>query len=75
MIGPDLIQETEEKVKIIREKLKVATDKQKSYVICVLVGYAGINNIYNLILPIAVAWLLQYSGSKVKHRDGFSSHK
>ena len=31
MIGPDLIQETEEKVKTIRERLKVATDKQKSY--------------------------------------------
>ena len=31
VIGPDLIQETEEKVKTIRERLKVATDKQKSY--------------------------------------------
>ena len=31
MIGPDLIQETEEKVKMIRERLKVATDRQKSY--------------------------------------------
>ena len=31
VIGPDLIQETKEKVKIIREKLKVATDRQKSY--------------------------------------------
>ena len=31
MIGPDLIQETEEKVKMIRERLKVATDIQKSY--------------------------------------------
>ena len=30
IIGPDLIQETEEKVKMIRA-LKVATDKQKSY--------------------------------------------
>ena len=28
IIGPDLIQETEEKVKIIRERLKVATDRQ-----------------------------------------------
>ena len=28
---PNLIQETEEKVKVIRERLKVATDKQKSY--------------------------------------------
>ena len=29
--GPDLIQETEEKVKTIKERLKVATDRQKSY--------------------------------------------
>ena len=32
MIGLDLVQETEEKVKMIRERLKVATDRQKSYV-------------------------------------------
>ena len=32
VIGPDLIQETEEKVKMIREILKVATDRHKSYV-------------------------------------------
>ena len=32
IIGPNLIQETEEKVKMIREILKVATDRQKSYV-------------------------------------------
>ena len=31
IIGPDLIQETKEKVKMIRERLKVATDRQKSY--------------------------------------------
>ena len=31
VIGLDLIQETEEKVKIIRERLKVANDRQKSY--------------------------------------------
>ena len=31
IIGPDLIQETEEKVKVIRERLKVATNRQKSY--------------------------------------------
>ena len=31
MIGSDLIRETEEKVKMIREKLKVAIDRQKSY--------------------------------------------
>ena len=31
VIGPDLIQETEEKVKMIRERLKVSNDRQKSY--------------------------------------------
>ena len=31
IIGPDLIQETNEKVKMIRERLKVATDRQRSY--------------------------------------------
>ena len=32
IISPDLIQETEEKLKMIRERLKVALDRQKSYV-------------------------------------------
>ena len=32
IIGPDLIHETEEKVKMIRERLKVAKNRQKSYV-------------------------------------------
>ena len=31
VIGHDLIRETEEKVKMIRERLKVAIDRQKSY--------------------------------------------
>ena len=31
IISPDLIQEIEEKVKMIKETLKVATDRQKSY--------------------------------------------
>ena len=34
----------------------------------------GINNIY-ILYPTAVAKLLQYSGSKVEHRDGFSLYK
>ena len=33
IIGPDLIQENEEKVKMIREKLKMPTNRQNSYVI------------------------------------------
>ena len=35
---------------------------------------AGINKIY-ILNPTAVAKLLQYSGSRVEHRDGFSSYK
>ena len=31
MIDPNLIQETEEKLKMIRERLKVPADRQKSY--------------------------------------------
>ena len=31
VIGPDLIQEIEEQVKMIRERLKVAMDRQNSY--------------------------------------------
>ena len=31
IISPDLIQETEEKMKVIRERLKVAMNRQKSY--------------------------------------------
>ena len=31
IIGPDLIQETDEKVKMIRERLKMIMDTQKSY--------------------------------------------
>ena len=31
VIGPELVQETEEKVKMIRERLKIATDRHKSY--------------------------------------------
>ena len=31
IIGPNLIQETEEKLKMIRERLKVDMDRQKSY--------------------------------------------
>ena len=33
-----------------------------------------INNIY-ILNPTTVAKLLQYSGSRVEHRDGFSSYK
>ena len=32
VIGPDLVQETEENVKMIRERLKVVADRKKSYV-------------------------------------------
>ena len=32
VIGPDLVKETEEKVWIIQQRLKAASDRQKSYV-------------------------------------------
>ena len=32
LFGPDLIKESEEKVKLIRDSLKVAQSRQKSYV-------------------------------------------
>jgi len=32
LIGPELVQQTEEKVKLIRDRLKVATDRHKSYI-------------------------------------------
>ena len=31
MIGPDIVKDTEEKVQVIRKRLKVARDRQKSY--------------------------------------------
>ena len=31
MFGPDLIEESEEKVKLIRDRLKIAQSMQKSY--------------------------------------------
>ena len=31
MIGPDIVKDTEEKVKIIQQRLKAASDRQKSY--------------------------------------------
>ena len=38
-------------------------------------GYPESTKFINLIPLTAVALLLQYSGSRVEHRDGFSSHK
>ena len=32
LFGPDLIKESEQKVKLIRDRLKVAQSRQKSYV-------------------------------------------
>ena len=31
VIGPDIVKDTEEKVQVIRQRLKVASDRQKSY--------------------------------------------
>ena len=32
MIGPDIVKDTEEKVQVIRKRLKATSDRQKSYV-------------------------------------------
>ena len=45
MIGPDIVKDTEEKVQVIRERLKATSDQQKSYAdlkrrdIAYVVGY------------------------------------
>ena len=31
LIGPDIVNDTEEKVQVIRQRLKEASDRQKSY--------------------------------------------
>ena len=31
MIGPDIVKDTEEKVQVVRQRLKAASDRQKSY--------------------------------------------
>ncbi len=31
VVGPDLVRQTEEKVKLIKDNLKVTSDRQKSY--------------------------------------------
>ena len=31
VIGPDIVKETEEKVRVIQQRLKVISDRQKSY--------------------------------------------
>ncbi|KAF2299625.1 hypothetical protein GH714_000546 [Hevea brasiliensis] len=32
MIGPEIVQQTEEKIRVIRDRLKTASDRQKSYI-------------------------------------------
>ena len=49
--------------------------RQRRHLIRAIVG-VGINNIYKpKFPPTAVAKLLQYSGSRVEHKDEFSSDK
>ena len=31
MIGPDIVKDTKEKVQVIRQRLKIASDRQNSY--------------------------------------------
>ena len=42
---------------------------------CNAIGVPESTKFINLIPPTAIAWLLQYSGSRVEQRDGFSSCK
>ena len=50
--------------------------RQRSHLIRVPVGGPSESTIFiNLTPPTVVAMLLQYSGSRVEHNDGFSSHK
>ncbi len=32
IIGPELVQQTEEKIKLIRDRLEATSDRQKSYI-------------------------------------------
>ena len=49
--------------------------RQRRHLIRVSVGGPESTIFINLIPSTVVAWLLQYSGSRVEHMDGFSSHK
>ena len=54
MFGPDLIRESEEKVKLIRDRLKVAQSRQKSYADskCKEVAYEIGDRVYLLVSPL-----------------------
>ena len=54
MLGPDLIKDSEEKVKLIRDKLKVAQSRQKSYVDtkCKEVAYEVRDRAYLDVCPL-----------------------
>ena len=49
--------------------------RQRRHLIHGIEGGPESTKFINLIPPTIVAWLLQYSGSIVEHRDGFSLHK
>ena len=49
--------------------------RQRRHLIRGMEGGPESTKFINLIPPTAVALLLQYSGSRVEHMDGFSSHK
>ena len=49
--------------------------RKRRHLICGTKGRPESTKFINLIPLTSVALLLQYSGSKVEHKDGFSSHK
>ena len=54
LFGPDLIKESEEKVKLIRDRLKVAQSRQKSYAVskCKEVVYEIGDRAYLRVSPL-----------------------
>ena len=48
--------------------------QQRRHLIHIRQGVRNQQNLY-LFPPTSLAWLLQYSGFKVEHRDGVSLHK
>ena len=54
LFGPDLIRDSEEKVKLIRDRLKVAQSRQKSYADtkCKEVAYEVVDRAYLHVSPL-----------------------
>ncbi|GJS74878.1 putative reverse transcriptase domain-containing protein [Tanacetum coccineum] len=53
LIGPELVQETTEKISQIKERLKVARDRQKSYAIKREEAYLEFSIVYYILLKVS----------------------